>query len=89
MTRVDVTLEDIVKGHVRSSCACPVAIALKRAVGHTVTVGTTTFTVHPAQRQFNLPNEVQQFIGQFDRSCVRDAFTPFTFHVEIPQEVLA
>lgn len=77
--KITVLQEDIEWGVPRSACACPVARALGRALGFgKVTVGIlnwehTNFNVFRSGR---IPDEVRNFILQFDAGV---SVEPFTF----------
>ncbi len=87
MTRIDVTAEDIAKGEAGSSARCPVALALQRAISKPVAVSKTYVYISGYNLStVMLPSEASEFIGKFDRN--HEPVKPFTFHIEIPLEVL-
>jgi hypothetical protein len=89
--RVDVTAEDIAKG-VRSQCSdCPVALALKRALGDGISpvVGSDTVDLYFRASGMSylrplhipLPMGTARRIQKFDRG---EGMAPFSFEIDVP-----
>jgi hypothetical protein len=85
---VNVTMNDIRKGH-RNACSnCPIALALHRIkIFKNASVGSTFFgfwpkdSTNPLGESVQLPYEAQRFIQDFDYGT---PVTPFKFKVEVP-----
>lgn len=82
MIHVTVTQNDIDRGFKDSCLNCPVALAMTRAFGETVSVDKTGWCTMEG-RQGKLPQVARDFIEKFD-TVLDDAFilTPFEFDVE-------
>lgn len=81
--KINVTNEDIKKGTCRSPWGCPVALAIKRAVGkraENVTIGIYYVHATPSFKSARLPAKVIQFIYDFD--CMRDV-KPIKFDLNL------
>ncbi len=86
--RVEVTEADVAAGHRCVATACPVALALRRAIGgdEPAVVGSTLFHYgpYPNRKMASLPPGVSLRIGAFDRGEGMTA--PFSFEVELQAE---
>lgn len=85
---VEVTQQDISKGIERSSCGCPIALALLRsAPGYSFDVGSIAVYIGYSGRRISysrgavLPKKAKDFILKFD-SNIR--VEPFKFELDIP-----
>lgn len=80
MIRVDVTEADIRTGVKGDMCNCPIAIAIKRAIGCSgVHVDGMWIEVHEpfeSWRQYRTPDVVDAFIDRFDAG---QPVAPFSF----------
>lgn len=77
MLRIEVTQQDIEHGQWQDCEECPIALAVTRAVGFTVEVGTNIKAAKPGDRRnTDLPEECVQFIHAFD---AREPVKPFVF----------
>lgn len=73
--RIDVTQYDIDHGSRARSTSCPVALAVKRAVGREdVSMG--AWTGHVGETVVKLPLEVTKFVSAFDSN---NPVAPFSF----------
>lgn len=81
--RIEVTQEDIDRGKRGNSCECPVARAVKRAIGDG---GVFVQHEHISTRThyFRAPREVRNFITAFDYPIPGFTILPFAF--DIPYE---
>lgn len=86
--RVEVTLNDIRNGTRRSSCWCPVAIAINRVLpnGYMVAVCSQSImlTTPHREREIPTPKIVEEFVNTFDRF---DPVLPIEF--DLPDHLLA
>ena len=77
---VEVTQDDIDQGRRRSSCECPVALAVKRATGaEWVIVGCSSVDIGDNKQPFRLPDDARQFISNYDLGFRPE---PITFTLE-------
>lgn len=72
--RVDVTAEDIEKGKRRDASQCPVALALSRTAGGLWFVSDDAWESGTGLER-DLPNEVHQFIDDFDAGLPAEPFS--------------
>lgn len=96
--KIHVTKEDIENGVMRSSCYCPIALALKRVLKIPCEVDVCDYVFInnwelEKNASIHLPKAAIDFIGLFDRdrSLTAKSFlpiNPFSFEVEIPQELI-
>jgi hypothetical protein len=80
--RIEVTEEDIDRGKPEDRCACPVARAVRRAVGIPTSVAMDKIVVDyatPWQTEIWTPDEVSIFVELFD---IGGAVEPFAFELE-------
>ena len=80
--KVEVTPQDIARGHPEDNCCCPVALAVRRAVGIATSVGTGKIVVDyatPWQTEIWNPEEVTEFVERFDAGLPVE---PFAFDLE-------
>lgn len=75
--KIQVTQEDIDKGIRQAPCSCPVGRAVKREIDGCVSVGYAT--VATEEKLYWLPDEVSNFIFNFDRGII---VKPFEFELE-------
>lgn len=75
---INVTQQDIDKGIKRTCLTCPVAIAMARATGKSITVSRESFWY--GMRRIRLPKEAIDFIWAFDDDRKVE---PFSFEVTI------
>lgn len=81
---IEVTQQDIDKGIRGNSCACPVAWAIRSAIGDgdiEIRVGEDLITVGNAQ--VPVPKIAYRFIRAFDYGLY--SVEPFTFTLEVPE----
>ncbi len=81
-TSIEVTQEDIANGIRHSSCKCPIALAVNRALRAGVNVGNDSFVLYRPSRisTIFLPENASSFIKKFDAGS---SVEPFKFSVEI------
>jgi hypothetical protein len=89
--RIEVTQEDIDAGKRADACDCPVALAICRASGFSVSVRYST--VYRLQSEIHawdsraylgeLPNAARYFVVDFDEGR---AVAPFAFDLDIPSD---
>lgn len=80
---VQVTQEDIDLGFARSPFDCPIARALKRAVGRRYTVTPTkVWETNTWSPEIDLPENAVAFIEAFDAEP-RSPVAPFSFTLEV------
>lgn len=82
--KIEVTEDDIRMGRPKSACACPIALALKRA-GIKGDVAENLVCVK--RSIYQLPAVASDFIRRFDlepMDCARVALPPFSFDIDIP-----
>lgn len=75
--KIEVTQEDIKAGRKTECTRCPIALAIKRKVGYTMSVGTRV--CGSLDNEFQLPKIAQDFISNFDHG---NPVEPFTFELE-------
>ena len=80
--QIRVTQEDIDKGKRNSLRRCPVALALKRACGRIVEVGSTMVYSRNEDRAWliSLPEKAEDFVKLFD---IGEPVEPFTFDLPL------
>lgn len=91
--RISVTADDIRLGVPRDPCNCPIGIAVRRALGDDLRVGTTAVW----HRDFpalapdlgRLPPIARQFALAVDQHGAKGEAAPFTFKMVIKHRVLA
>ena len=83
LIHVDVTELDIHSGHPSDSMRCPIAIALRRAVGREVVDVYGTYC-EVRGRRADLPVPARVFVSRYDDG---DPVGPLTFELDIPEEV--
>lgn len=79
--RIQVTQDDIDRGHVGSECFCPIALAARRALGENIgleDVSVGSYTVRVRGTVYYLPTAAIRFVKSFDR---RVEVRPFEFEV--------
>ena len=76
-TRIRVTKKDIIKGRQKSFSSCPVALAMERALGLKVKVGTFYAEV-PWYGKVFFTRKTQKFIHNFDSKYKGN---PFSFYI--------
>jgi hypothetical protein len=94
---IDVTAEDIKRGYIADCQDCPVALAVRRALGlepyYYLGVGPTCIYFYdgPADcgRAVELPPEAVAWIAALDRHGKGLHARPFTFTVSLPDRVTA
>lgn len=79
---IEVTQEDIAKGISRSTCACPVALAVSRHLGLNWVSFETVTTLNGTK--YRLPSKAIEFVQFFD---VGREVKPFSFQLEPSLEV--
>lgn len=77
--KIEVTQEDIDKGERGSCSGCPVALAMKRALG-VQTLLVEDDAAWTNMEEYLLPDPVPDFIGDFDTG---EPVKPFTFELPI------
>lgn len=83
---VEVTHAHILKGVPRSSCRCPIALALRAAKYKNASVGTRTWGRDNSER-LPLPFEAITFIQKYDWFGAELCdYEPFTLTLEVPDE---
>lgn len=84
--RINVTQRDIDRGVRSTLTSCPIALAIKRRVVEDSTVAVTQFAVlYGTFMSSPFPYRATQFIYHFD---LGKPVKPFTFTLELPEEVL-
>lgn len=87
VVRIEVTGGDIAAGEPCRSAACPIALAVARAIGDGRHVGVGPGYVvvgrGPAAVQADLPVEARSFVERFD---LNRPVTPFAFDLELPTD---
>jgi len=81
---IEVTRDDIRRGHPEDDCRCPVSLAIRRAVGLDTSVGDGVIVVDyatPWQIEIWSPEEVIQFVEDFDAGR---KVKPFAFELDLP-----
>ncbi len=80
--RIEVTAEDIEKGEPRSSCSCPVTLAIRRATMiDFVMTGYLRINIGHCIKLFS-PDAVKKFISAFDND---EPVKPFEFDLPVPE----
>lgn len=80
--RICVTAKDIAKGKRVDANSCPVALALKRALGYLCPV--TRSYWRNGDDEVPTSDKVHEFVRKFDQGI---AVKPFSFYVEVPGEL--
>jgi hypothetical protein len=77
---IEVTIEDVVDGEPESSCGCPIALAVKRALpGRDVEIYRSEFFIDGYS--VKPPASATAFIRAFDRHTHPD---PIAFEIDVP-----
>jgi hypothetical protein len=84
--RIEVTAEDIKAGWRRSSQFCPVAIAIRWAVGPELDVQVGSDEIFVGEHVIPTPLLVDDFITRVDLNQIVE---PFAFDLDVPEELLA
>lgn len=80
---VEVTRGDIANGRRGVPCDCALALALSRAIGHAVSVGSATFAFIDGRAEyFLLPEHACIFVRNFDEG---EPVSPFAFDIGVPE----
>ena len=87
---IKVTREDIKNGEPAYNSGCPIALAMQRAIGPHVSVGTDRFWPYKEPEDWyarqicgNLPDEAQGFVREFDDGLDVE---PIEFQVTFEEE---
>ena len=79
--KIQVTQDDINVGHRCSVAACPLAIAICRAVGHNELI-VVSCAVSIRGKLYMLPESAREFIDMYDTSKFGHQPIPFEFELE-------
>lgn len=81
---IQVTQEDIDEGVAEQCLSCPVARAIKRALGYPVGVSSVIFEPSTDRKICELPEGVVRWIMRFDEGR---AVNPLNFYINVPQSI--
>lgn len=84
---ITVTAADIARGKPGEACACPVYLALARALPHLGSMRAGPLYIGLTARvAVDTPTEASDFIARFDNGLPVE---PFSFGLDVPGELLA
>jgi len=87
IVKVQVTAGDIAEGKPEEACACPVWLAICRAMpGVLIAVGPDDISVGEDRESVRLPWPAREFISLFDELL---PVLPFEFDLDVPDALLA
>lgn len=92
-TEVEVTQQDYDEGTPMSPCCCALALALRRALGRDVAVGSTYFEFLDKTgngipgTEVALPHIAQRIVKGYDSPLTRYDLEPCKFFIEVPESV--
>jgi hypothetical protein len=85
---IEVTKRDILRGRRQATDACPVARALKRALGLECEPSVEEGRIRVFGRCYKAPRSVTRFVRRFDK-LGHAQVQPFRFRLEISSDALA